>query len=321
MTVAVTGATGFVGRHVVRELVSHGISVRALVRDRAKASEVLPNEHVTLVVGDVMNESSLADLVDGAQAMVHTVGIRRELPEGITFERLHVRATSMVLDASRDAGVRRFVQVSALGVRPNAPTGYQQSKYEAEQLVRKSGLAWTIFRPSLIHGAEGEFVQMVRGWTLGRDAPFFFLPWFCSVDKPSGFPPKPEIGSAKIAPVAVQDVAKAVVESLSCDEAEGETYGMCGGEVLEWPELLRAMSGAVSMASGTKPIIPIPGQLGVLKAKAMETVGMGSLLPFGPSEPQMAIEDSVCGNEKLSEHLGITPRPFSDALAEYAGTI
>jgi len=321
MTVAVTGATGFVGRHIVRELVSHGISVRALVRDRIKAIDVLPKEHVTLVTGDVMDEALLADLVSGTQAVVHAVGIRRELPENITYDRLHVGATRCVLDAARGAGVRRFVLVSALGVRANAPTEYQRSKFEAERLVKKSGLAWTIFRPSLIHGAEGEFTRMVRGWVLGREMPYAALPYFCRVQKSDGFPPKPEIVSAKIAPVAVQDVARAVVESISCDEAEGEIYAMCGGEVLEWPELLRAMSGAVRMKGKDKPIVPIPGILGYAKAKALDAIGMGAALPFGTSEPILAMEDGVCGNQKLEAHLGVKPQGFRESLAAYAGTI
>ena len=321
MTVAVTGATGFVGRHVVRELVSRGISVRALVRDRAKAIDVLPTDHTTLVVGDALDGTALADLVDGAQAVIHTVGIRRELPESVTFDRLHAGATGQILDAARAAGVRRFIQVSALGVRPNAPTGYQQSKYEAEKLVKKSGLAWTIFRPSLIHGAEGEFTQMVRGWVLGREMPYAALPYFCKVEKSAGFPPKPVIKSAKIAPVAVEDVARAVVESLSRDESEGEIYAMCGGEVLEWPELVREMSDAVRMKGKDKPIIPIPGVLASMKTKALEMVGMGATLPFGPSEPMLAIEDGVCGNEKLEAHLGVKPQGFRESLAAYAGTI
>jgi len=321
MTVAVTGATGFVGRHVVRELVSRGISVRALVRDRAKAASVLPKEHVTLVVGDALNDAILADLVDGTQAVVHTIGIRRELPEDITFERLHVRATSLVLDATRAAGVRRFVHVSALGVRANAPTAYQRSKYQSEQLVKKSGLAWTIFRPSLIHGAEGEFTRMVRGWVLGREMPWVVLPYFCTFEKPSGFPPKPKPKSAKLAPIAVQDVARAIIESLSCDEAVGEIYAMSGSETVEWPELLREMSNAVRLKEKDKPIIPIPAQLGWLKAKGAEIVGMAAMLPFGTSEPIIAAEDNVCSNEKLTAHLGVKPLGFHESLASYAGTI
>lgn len=321
MTVAVTGATGFVGRHVVRELVSRGISVRALVRDRSKAMDVLPKESVDLIIGDVLDETALDGLMDGAQAVVHTIGIRRELPENITFERLHVRATGMVLDATRNAGIHRYVQVSALGVRANAPTKYQQSKFDAEQLVQKSGLAWTIVRPSLIHGAEGEFVQMVRGWVLGRDAPYVAMPYFCKVEKPEGFPPKPKFTSAKVAPIHVEDVARVILESLSSDEAEGEIYALCGTDTLEWPEMLREMSRAVRLKGKDKPIIPIPGAVGAANAKLAKVFGLAAALPFGESEPILAMEDSVCGNEKLQAQLGITPRGFHESLATYAGTI
>ena len=321
MAVAVTGATGFVGRHVVRELVSRGISVRALVRDRAKAEGVLPEEGVDLVTGDVLDETVLDVLMQGAQAVVHTIGIRRELPENITFERMHVRATGMVLDAAKRAGIRRHVQVSALGVRDNAPTKYQQSKYDAERLVQKSGLAWTIVRPALIHGVEGEFVQMVRNWVLGREAPYVALPYFCRVEMSDGFPPRPRFTSAKVAPVDVHDVARVVVESLSSDDAEGEIYAMCGTDTLEWPEMLREMEDAVQLKDKPKPILPVPGPIGAANARLARVFGLAAALPFGESEPILAMEDSVCGNDKLEAHLGITPRGFHDALADYAGTI
>jgi len=321
MAVAVTGATGFVGRHVVRELVSRGITVRALVRDRGKAEDVLPEEGVELVTGDVHDGTVLDVLMHGAQAVVHTIGIRRELPENITFERMHVRATGVVLEAARRAGIRRHVQVSALGVRDNAPTRYQQSKYDAERLVQKSGLAWTIVRPALIHGAEGEFVQMVRDWVLGRAAPYFALPYFCRVEMREGFPPRPRLTSAKVAPVDVRDVARTIVEALSSDDAEGEIYAMCGSDVLEWPEMLRELEGAVQLRGKPKPVLPVPGRVGAANARLARVFGLSAALPFGESEPVLAMEDSVCGNGKLEAHLGITPRGFHDALSDYAGTI
>ncbi|MEC9374382.1 MAG: NAD(P)H-binding protein, partial [Planctomycetota bacterium] len=177
-TVAVTGATGFVGRHLCRALVDRGAQVRALTRDLSKAREALPPNNMALVHADIDDEPALRDLVFGADAVIHLIGIRRELGRGVTFRRLHVGATERILRATTRAGVSRYLHMSALGARGDAVSNYHKTKYEAEWLVRRSGLDWTIFRPSIIHGPDGEFMQMAAGWVRGEEQPKFFLPYF-----------------------------------------------------------------------------------------------------------------------------------------------
>jgi len=319
--VAVTGATGFVGRHVCRALAQSGWSVRALVRDRAKAARVLPREGVTLVQGDVADKASLDSLMRGCTAAVHCIGIRREVAPAITFKRLHVEATRMVLEAAEAHGVTRFVHISALGTRPDAASAYHKTKFEAETLVRRSGLKWTILRPSLIHGPDGEFMQMTKDWVLGRAAPWFILPYFVRVLPPSGMPPVPKIESAKVQPIHIDDVAQAVVASLARPEAVGEVYPLGGSETLDWPTLLRAVRDALPVTEPWKQPAPLPGLLGVAMAKAAAVLGLAELLPFGPSEPLMAIEDSTCAMDKASAHLGLHTRPFLDSMKAYAAQI
>lgn len=318
-TVAVTGATGFVGRWTVRALVERGHQVRALVRDPAKARGVLPADGVQTVVGDVLDARACATLVRGCHAVVHAIGIRRELPPEITFEKLHPRATACVVDAARDAGVERFVHVSALGTRPDAPSAYHQSKWEAEALVRSSALAWTILRPSLIHGPDGEFVQMVKAWVLGRAQPFFFIPYFTRAEFSGGGPPR--LVSARVQPIAVEDVAEAIVESLASPSAVGEIYPLGGPDAMDWPTLMGAIRDAVPLGEKSKKIIGLPGPVGAAAARLAGALGLGALLPFGPSEPVMASEDSVCSNAKASAELGVRPRALLPTLRAYAARI
>lgn len=320
--VSVTGATGFVGRHAVRELLSRGWSIRALVRDPEKARRHLPSSENRLewVVGDALDAGAVRELAAGASAIVHTIGIRRELPPESTFARIHVAATRAVLAAAQEARVQRFVHISALGTRPDAPTAYHRSKYEAECLVRASGLQWTILRPSLIHGPDGELIQMIKNWTLSRSAPWFFLPYFARVEK-TGSPPRPRLVSARVQPISVQDVAIAVAEALGSRQTIGEVYPLAGPETLDWPSLLRTVRDAMPITDTHKRILPIPSRLAWAKALVARAVGLAGALPFGPSEPLMAAEDSVCDLSKAQAHLHLAPRDFTGTVRSYAAQI
>lgn len=322
-TVAVTGATGFVGRHVTQALIDAGHSVRVLVRDPAKARAMLPREGVVWVQGDVNDARVAAELVVGARAVVNCIGIRREFPPEVTFERAHVRAVRSIVDAATRAGVSRIVHISALGTRPDAATAYHRTKFEAETILRKSGLRWTILRPSLIHGHDSEIMKMTKDWVLGRAAPWFVLPYFVRVEPPAPgvFPPKPRIESAKIQPVHIDDVAGAVVASLHNEESVGEIYPLGGPETIDWPTFLTSVRDALPLTEPNKRPAPLPGVMGYAMAKAAELIGMGAALPFGTSEPLMAIEDSTCSTEKARAQLGFRPRAFLSTVREYAGRV
>jgi uncharacterized protein YbjT (DUF2867 family) len=323
-TVAVTGATGFVGRHVCRALAASGHAVRALVRDRRKASANLTQERTEWIIGDALESPGVDELCAGADAVVHCIGIRREVRPHVTFDRMHPDATRRLIDAARNAGVRRFVHISALGTRPHAPSDYHRSKFESETLVRSSGLDWTILRPSLIHGPDGEFIQMIKGWVLGREAPWFFMPYFARIEAPpsgAGGLPLPRLVSAKVQPVFVGDVAAAVVAALASDDAIGEVYPLAGSETLDWPTLLAIVRDEMPLTERGKRALPLPGVVGVAMARAAEAVGLGALLPFGPSEPVMATEDNTCSTDKARRHLGLRPSAFLPTIREYAASI
>jgi len=158
MKVALPGASGFVGRHGLARLQESGHAVRTLVRTPGNiaAPESITAAGVAEIVGDLDKPEALRELVAGADAVIHLVGIIRERPRrGQTFQRVHIEGTQNLLRAARAAGVRRWVHMSALGTRPEAASRYHQTKYAAEQVVRASGLEWTIFQPSLLHGPDG----------------------------------------------------------------------------------------------------------------------------------------------------------------------
>lgn len=320
--VAVAGATGFVGGAIVAELLSRGHEVRGLVRDRAKAAALPRDARLRLVYGDALNADAVRELTAGASACINAIGIIREAGGGQTFRKCHVEAPRALTNACREAGVRRFVHISALGVSGEGPTAYQRTKDEGEQIVRRSGLDWTIFRPSLIHGPRGEFMQLAKGWVRGEKQPWFFLPYFTR-GTPAGDVPLAPIRRepACVAPVAVEDVAWAAAEALERDEAIGEIFNLCGPDTMTWPELLIAIRDAVPGAlDGLQPL-GVPAEAAAMQARIAKALGLGGLLPFDEGMAIMGASDTVAESEKARQMLGFNPRPFAPALRRYAAAL
>lgn len=318
-TVAVTGATGFVGRHAVRELLSRGRRVRALVRDPDKAARVLPgSEALELVRGDVFDERSLGELLVGCVAAVNTVGVLREGPGGQTFERMHVGSVEALLPSMRAVRCDRLIHLSALAVSDNADTEYARSKFRGERLVRGSGLAWTILRPGLIHGPDGEFAQMVADWARGRIVPFVFMPYFA---RTTGKFPRFRFESPRVQPVFVGDVARAIAESLEREQAVGEVYPLTGNETLTWPELLEFVRDCVPLPKPGIKARAIPGNLAAIKARFAAMLGLGALLPFDEGMARMGTKDSTAPTTKAREHLGLEFAGFRETAAGYVGAM
>lgn len=326
MQVAVTGATGFVGRSVVRELLSRGHSVRALIRDRDKARKVLPSAAgMSFVSGDVLDDGRAEELIDGCDACINLIGILREDRQSTppkTFDRCHPGAARALVSACEKRGVKRFLHMSALGVSEMGPARYQITKFEAEMIVRLSALDWTIMRPGLIHGKDGEFVGIVKGWASGNEPPFIFLPYFTREVNDHRVPlgVKERIDPT-VQPVFVEDVAKAFADALTNPRTIGEVYNLAGPERLTWPELLRFMRNHLPGANDSLQPWGIPSNVGAAMAKAASKVGLGGLLPYDEGMALMGGEDSTAALDKAAEHLNFNPRPFRATFEKYAGSV
>ncbi len=320
-TVAVTGATGFVGGHMVRTLVERGWNVRALSRSREKAAALREREGVTVVAGDIGDADALTQLVRGCDAVIHLVGIIREA-KGQRFDAMHVEATQSVISACKRTGVARLVHMSALGVDDEGTTKYQKTKFKAEQAVRSSGLDWTIFRPSLIHGPDGEFTQMLAQWCRGEIAPWIGIPYFRRPETEDRVP----LGGVdyidpEVQPIVVTDVAAYFADALERPETVGEIFNLVGSERMTWPALLEHAHEHVPHAKEGLAPLWAPSDISALQAKAADFVGLGGLLPFDEGMAIMGAQDSVSSLERVEAFFDRQPMAFRDSFSAYAGKL
>lgn len=301
-----------------------GYSVRALVRSRDKAREVLPqSDRLSLVVGDVLEKGPLQELLRDAFGCIHLVGIIREKRGPLggkpqTFQRMHVDATRHMVAQCQASGVKRFVQMSAMGVTDSGVSKYQRTKFEAEQIVRRSNLDWTVFRPGLIHGPGGEFTGMAVDWAGGNTPPFLFMPYFTRAVAMYRAPMDGGVDAVPVvAPVWVEDVAAAFVASLENQASVGEIYNLAGPESLSWIQLLEYIRDA---AHGNPHITAwgIPSEPAAIAADIAGFVGLGGLLPFDGGMARMAAQDSVADTTKARTDLKLQFAPFRKTFAAYA---
>lgn len=162
MRVLVTGGTGFVGRQVVAELLQQGHEVRCLLRPGSEKKLPLSGD-IQVFYGDVTQPNTLPPAMQSRDAVIHLVGIIREFPaRGITFRKMHLEATANVVAAARQAGVRRYIHMSALEAKTTLVADYHKTKQQAEEVVMTSGLTYTILRPSIIYGPRDAFINLFK---------------------------------------------------------------------------------------------------------------------------------------------------------------
>ena len=292
MRVLVTGGTGFVGPHIVRRLVDEGHQVRLLEREPgSRQRAALPAQEA--VQGDVTDPASLRRAVEEQEVVVHLVAIINGRPE--EFERVMSQGTRDLVAAAKEAGVRRFVLMSALGTSEETKelVPYYRAKWAMELAVKNSGLEHVIIRPSFAFGKDGGI-----------------LPTFRTVAKVA--PVTPIIGSGKqrIQPIWVDDVAAYFVAGVERPEAANRTFEIAGPDVVTWNEFWSRLKQALG---SRRPSIHLP--FGLMRAQA--TV-LEKLLPHPPVTrdqlKMLAAGDNVVTNSDAVDTFGLPLVPLDEQL-------
>jgi NADH dehydrogenase len=291
MHIFLTGATGFVGQHMLRRLLAEGHNVRALVRDLDKAAHSRQSQpgRMEHIKGDVVSGAGIDEGMKGCAAAIHLVGIIFERGEN-TFDAVHHLATRNVVEAAKRNGVTRFIFMSALGVRRDGVAAYQTSKWKGEEEVRNSGIPYCILQPSLIFGPGDGFVTQMMD----------------TMQKAPLFRPVPGNGRFRYRPIFVDDVTACFARALTTGAANNQTIGLGGRDDLSLNEILAEIARCAGVR---KPAVHIPMPLMFAGAAIAQ-----SLLPNPPvtlDQLRMLREGSTCDIGPMKHIFGIEPRGFA----------
>lgn len=290
--VLVTGATGFVGNAVIGSLIRNGYTPVALVRS---GSESRLKINVDTVTGDILDKESLLKALEGVSAVIHLVGIIREFPKkGITFAKMHTEATENIVSACIEKGVKRYIHMSANGTRHNAVSAYHVTKQAAEDAVRKSGLDFTIFRPSLIYGPDDSFINMLAGYM--RHTPVFS--YFGD-------------GSYPMQPVYVDEVAECFTRSIENPATKGMIYPLCGKNRYTYKEVLKLVGKAIGKNIILLPVPEFAISMGI------SLLGKTDWFPITRDQFIMLTEGNVCENSDAFNILKVDRCDFFEKIDSY----
>ena len=299
LNICVLGGTGFVGTEIVTRLVSSGHWVRIPTRGAGHGQHLRVLSTVELINANVHDPRTLAQLLAGMDAVINLIGILNQSGSA-TFQSVHADLAAKLVAAARNAKVRRLLQMSAAGAdREHGPSRYLRSKGEAETLIRAAAahLDFTIFRPSVIFGPRDSLTN--------RFAALLRLP--------GGFLPLAR-SQARFAPVYVGDVASAFMRTLDQRESYGETYELCGPDVLTLEQVVRTTAAVARLPCH---IMRLPDAIGCLQAALL---GLVPGKPFSLDNFRSLSVDSVCTRDGLAR-LGISPSHIMAVLPFYLGPL
>ena len=291
MTVLVTGGTGFVGPHVVHALRARELLVRALVRHPRRGSR-LSAWGVELARGDVTDRASVRAAMEGADAVVHLVAIIKGSPAD--FERVMAEGTRNVVTAAKEAGIRRFVLASALGVdeRSKDKVPYYHAKWEMERATSESGLEHVIFRPSFIFGRDGGV-----------------LPTFVRLARYAPVTPIVGPGTQRLQPIWIEDVAAHYAAAIDHPGAANRAFDLGGPDALTWNEFWEQLKRVLGVH---RPSLHVP--FAVMRVQAALTERLPGAPVTRDQLKMLELGDNIVTDQAATETFQLPLVPLEEQL-------
>ncbi len=295
--ILITGATGYVGQHLVSRLAAQGEPLRCLVRDTKKAASILPTKGIEFVRGNTTQPASLEAAVRNVDTIVHAAFITADHKQsaGNRYEETNVQGTANLIEAAKDAKVKRIIEMSGLGTKPDKAGSYMQGRYLAEKVLKESGLDWTIIQPSVLFGKGAPFI---KGLT----------------DLISTAPVVPLIGGGKtlFQPIYVEDVVTVIVKVLEDPiHTSGKTYTIGGPQYYSFTQIIDALLYTMHK---TRIKVYAPTPLVGVGAAVMEAI-----LPKPPlTNAAMTLFsfNNTTDLNSVERNFGFTPMSFTRYLEE-----
>jgi uncharacterized protein YbjT (DUF2867 family) len=291
VTVLLTGGTGFIGPHVAHALRARDVPLRALVRDRGRASR-LTSWGVELAAGDVTDPASLRTACEGVDAVVHLVAIIKGRPED--FDRVMTQGTRNVVTAAQESGVRRFVLASALGLDESSKDAvpYYAAKWEMERAVRESGLEHVVFRPSFVFGRDGGV-----------------LPTFVRLARLAPVTPIVGPGTQRLQPIWVEDLAEYYALALGEPAAVNRTFELGGPDAVTWNEFWERLKRVLGVR---RPSVHVP--FGAMRVQAMLTERLPGAPVTRDQLTMLELGDNVVNDPSAVETFELPLVPLDEQL-------
>ena len=294
-TVALAGGSGFIGRAIARRLVAGGINVRVLTRDSDSARKRLNLPGVEFAGVDIRLPAMLQQALRGADAIVDSIqfdGYPVENPRrGLTFERVDYGGVVALIDAAKQVGVDRFIYISGAAADADSKHPGFRAKGRAELAIRSSGLAYTIFRPSLVYGPEDKVVNGLAKAL--RFAPIFAVPG---------------TGQQKVQPVLIDDLAACVMLALSGRGRNG-IYEIGGPDLMTFDEMMRVVMDA---SGHRRPLFHIAE--GMMRAAGAVLEKLPTPL-LSRDAVTFVTADNACNIKPLVDEFGINLTPAHVGMA------
>ncbi len=301
--ITVFGGSGFVGRNVVRELARAGYRIRVAVRKPNDAHFLQPFGgvgQIGLFQANIRDEASVARVVRGSHGVINLVGVLFSRGKQ-SFQALQSEGADRVARLAAEAGVARFIQMSAIGADMASRSVYARTKALGERQVRVHMPQATILRPSIVFGPEDDFFNRFAG--MARFAPAL---------------PLVGGGKTRFQPVHVDDVADAVVQCLGDPTTEGRTYELGGPDVMTFRECLELM---LKVINRNRLLVPLPFGLASLMGAVAQLVPFGAPVLTADQVTLLKSDNVVglTGDPEIGtlEDLGITPTAASVILPTY----
>ncbi|MDX1607663.1 MAG: NAD(P)H-binding protein [Candidatus Spechtbacterales bacterium] len=292
--VLILGGTGFVGYYVIRALHEAGFKL-GLMLHKKKDDINIPYDGYETFEGDIKKPQTLKKIMNEFKpdVVVHLVGIVREHPPNVTFEKIHVQGTQNIVDVSKQAGVDKIIYISALGADLEGPTKYYRSKAKAEQIIENSGLKYTILRPAIMFGWRSHFTNRIRFWAK-------ILPFIPVIEKKG----------KKFHPLHAQTTGEIIARAAE-GQGDNKTYELLGPEELSVYEVAKRIGKKMG---SHKKVWPIP----LLFARIGAFLGsLGLPSPVTKAELKMLLKGDDGNPTGMQNDFDVENLPL-DPMADYA---
>ncbi len=295
--ITIFGGAGFVGQYIIKDATRKGYRIRAVVRDVEAAAHLKTQGdvgQVSVVYGDIKNPESYQHTLEGAYAVINLVGLLFEKGKQ-NFSNIHAQAAEKIAQHAAKSGVKRLLHMSALGIDKATTAKYAKTKLQGEKAVLGAFPDATIFRPSVIFGAEDNFYNQ-----------------FAQMSVLSPVLPVIGGGKTKFQPVYVADIAKAYIATLDDDSTKGKIYELGGNDIMSFKEILGSVN---KMTHRDRMLVTIPScmaHIGAFFAEFLPTP------PLTRDQIELLKFDNVVSDNALTfADLGITPTSISEIVPDY----